>query len=208
MKNGIYLFFVKVLTVLGTDLFCLIWVFLTAFLGAVLCLLKVFNKLEKTRANAIYLTIAVCNYSFNFLVTALTLTDIKAIIFYTASALFLTAIISVVYLSFYPKKEEDQDLIELIDREIEKEELPPFSVEKIRVQEEKKQDRAEVDFTHVKNVIERLDYYNLSATEKKQVKNLKETVYLAENEGVDGLTRQKINDGLSDLLKIMSRHGV
>jgi hypothetical protein len=104
------------------------------------------------------------------------------------------------------RKQKDEELIDLIDKEIEEKE--PFCVVEKRVVEEREEPKKEVDFLHVKNVLERLEYFNLSPTEKKQVKSLKESVYIAEREGITKDNRQKINDGLSDLLKIMSRYGV
>ena len=65
-----------------------------------------------------------------------------------------------------------------------------------------------VDFTHVKNILSRLEFYNLSPTDQKQVGELKASMYRAENFGVDKETRSKINDGLGVLLKIMSKYGV
>lgn len=64
------------------------------------------------------------------------------------------------------------------------------------------------DFSHVKNVIERLAYFPLTPFEKRQVKDLEVTVKRVEL-GEDGLDlKNKINDGLGALLKIMSKHGV
>jgi hypothetical protein len=66
----------------------------------------------------------------------------------------------------------------------------------------------EIDFSHVKNVIERLAYFPLTPFEKRQVKDLEVTVKRVEM-GEDGLDlKNKINDGLGALLKIMSKHGV
>ena len=66
----------------------------------------------------------------------------------------------------------------------------------------------ELDFSHVKNVIERLDYINLSTADRRQVKELQLNVYQAENGVLTGELKTKINDGLGALLKIMSKHGV
>ncbi len=78
----------------------------------------------------------------------------------------------------------------------------------IRPAPEKRESPPEIDFSHVKSVIERLEYYNLSQMEKKQVKELENALLIAEKSGEMQGVKQKINDGLGALLKIMSKHGV
>ena len=80
----------------------------------------------------------------------------------------------------------------------------PFS----NIDENPKKDSDGIDFTHVKNILSRLEYYNLSSTDQKQVGELKASVYRAENFGVDKETKSKIRDGLGALLKIISKYGV
>lgn len=65
-----------------------------------------------------------------------------------------------------------------------------------------------IDYSHVKGILDRLDYFSLGPSDKKQVRELK--TYLAEaEEGEAGADlRDKLNDGLGALLKIMSRYGV
>ena len=66
----------------------------------------------------------------------------------------------------------------------------------------------DLDFSHVKNVIKRLEYYSLSQQEKQQVEELKGCLCDAERgDGEQGL-KAKINDGLGALLKIMAKYGV
>lgn len=64
------------------------------------------------------------------------------------------------------------------------------------------------DFTHVKNVIERLNYFPLTPSDKKQVNELQITIERAELGEEFPDLKNKINDGLSSLLKIMSKYGV
>ncbi len=66
----------------------------------------------------------------------------------------------------------------------------------------------EIDFSHVKNVMEKMNYYPLSPSEKKIITDLETSISLAENEGADSLLKSKINDGLGALLKIMSKYGI
>ena len=83
------------------------------------------------------------------------------------------------------------------------------NVENIKpcVNTHKKGDDA-IDYTHVKNVIERLEYFPLTPFDKRQVKELELNVRLAESgENLPDL-KNKVNDGLGALLKIMSKYGV
>ncbi|MBO5068596.1 MAG: hypothetical protein J6C62_09420 [Clostridia bacterium] len=65
----------------------------------------------------------------------------------------------------------------------------------------------DLDFSHVKNILSRMEYYNLTPNDKRQVKDLE----CAINQGEVQLTpslKEKINDGLGALLKIMSKYGI
>ncbi len=85
-------------------------------------------------------------------------------------------------------------------------ELP---VEKIKcVEKEGKLESALLDYSHVKHILSKMDYYPLSVADKRQVKDLSLAVNSAEN-GDDGADiKKRINDGLGALLKIMSKHGI
>jgi hypothetical protein len=65
-----------------------------------------------------------------------------------------------------------------------------------------------LDFTHVKNVLKRLDYYSLNPTDKRQVRELETLIFKAENGEQSKEIKQELNDGLGALLKIMSKYGV
>ena len=75
-------------------------------------------------------------------------------------------------------------------------------------QNQKKTNAKEVDFSHVKSVMDRLSSVALLPSDKKQIKELESVVRTAEATGVDGALKSKINDGLSALLKIMAKYGV
>lgn len=64
------------------------------------------------------------------------------------------------------------------------------------------------DFSHVKHVISRLDDFGLSATDKKQVRELQTAIARAENGENVPEVKRCVNDGLGALLKIMSKYGV
>lgn len=73
---------------------------------------------------------------------------------------------------------------------------------------DKKENSLEIDFSHVFSVIKRLEYYNLTQSDKKQVVELEKTLRTAQQSGDYKSVKQKINDGLGSLLKIMSKYGV
>ena len=64
------------------------------------------------------------------------------------------------------------------------------------------------NFSHVKKVMERLQYFPLTTTDKRQVSDLQVTINMAERGDIIPDLKNKINDGLSVLLKIMSKYGV
>ena len=66
----------------------------------------------------------------------------------------------------------------------------------------------ELDFQHVKNVISRLDYYELKDSDKRQVKELENALLSAERGAFDLDVKSRINEGLGALLKIMSKYGI
>lgn len=65
--------------------------------------------------------------------------------------------------------------------------------------------KPKTDFSHVKNVIERLNAFPLSTADKKQIKELEDGIILIENGAIEDYG---INDGLGALLKIMAKYGV
>ena len=85
-----------------------------------------------------------------------------------------------------------------------------FSAEPIKITTKpvEKERLPEVDFSHVKNVIKRLEYYNLTALDKRQVSQLENAIRSAENGASDIKTKEGVNEGLGVLLKIMSKYGV
>ena len=68
--------------------------------------------------------------------------------------------------------------------------------------------RVDIDFSHVKSVLERLEPATLSYADRKQIHELEVALYSAENGKTGDDTKTKINEGLGNLLKIMAKHGV
>ncbi len=65
----------------------------------------------------------------------------------------------------------------------------------------------EIDCSHVKNVIARLDYFGLKESDRKQIHDLEASISEAERGGGSEELKDRINDGLSSLLKIMAKYG-
>lgn len=134
---------------------------------------------------------------------------------YLAISIALTLTYFGIIFSLQEKKENKNELDEFIDQQIELP-IPLEQRDKVfRVEEEKlkaspvqeKSKTQEIDFSHVKSIIERISLLSLTQADRKTVKELEFSVISAEN-GDDRIeTKQKINDGLGALLKIMSKYG-
>ncbi len=68
--------------------------------------------------------------------------------------------------------------------------------------------KSEIEFSHVKSVLNKLEYYPLKEQDKKQAKDLENAIYFAEQNGLNPELKEKINDGLGALLKIMSKYAI
>ncbi len=66
---------------------------------------------------------------------------------------------------------------------------------------------SDINFSHVRNVIARLNYFGLSQSDRRMVQDLESWLLQAERGDKDREVKEKINDGLSNLLKIMSKYG-
>ncbi len=103
-----------------------------------------------------------------------------------------------------------------IDEQVKKEQRTPsvpirqVDGERIVLKEmpENNNSAPEVDFSHVKSVIKRLEYYNLTPSDKRQVTELERSIFTAERNGITPEIKESVNDGLGALLKIMSKYGV
>lgn len=105
-------------------------------------------------------------------------------------------------------REIDEKAKEQSQNEIVKESIIPPIVEKIVTKPVEREKPPEVDFSHVKNVIKRLEYFNLTPNDKRQVKELESAIISAEKGVCDLKTKESVNEGLGCLLKIMSKYGV
>jgi hypothetical protein len=71
----------------------------------------------------------------------------------------------------------------------------------------KKKDK-EIDFSHIKGILNRLEYYPLKEQDKKSALDLEKAILEAEENGLDKNLKQNINEGLGALLKIMAKYAV
>ena len=66
----------------------------------------------------------------------------------------------------------------------------------------------DIDFSHVKNVLSRMETVALSAADRRQMHELEYLLFrLEKGDGSDDV-KQRLNEGLGNLLKIMAKHGV
>lgn len=70
------------------------------------------------------------------------------------------------------------------------------------------ENRSEVNFSHVKSILDKMEYYPLTQADRRVVKELYSCINLAKNGEDISELKTRINDGLNDLLKIMSKYGV
>ena len=100
----------------------------------------------------------------------------------------------------------EQKLKEEREEEIIKESVVKTAV--LRCKEEQENKMPTVNYAHVKSVIKRVNGYDLSATDKRAVRELEIAVYDSENNPSGKEERARLNDGLNALLKIMAKYGV
>lgn len=75
-------------------------------------------------------------------------------------------------------------------------------------EQESENQKESLNFSHVKNILKKLSNYSLNQTEKRQVEELSESMYFLENGQETKETKDKLNDGLNSLLKIMAKYSV
>ncbi len=128
-------------------------------------------------------------------------------------ALIFSGIIFILPTKRLKVKDSERNLAKLIDQSVrELEPIKEKTVEKIVCQptreNEQEINKFELDFQHVKLVLQKLEYYPLSASDKKIAQELEQNIEDAQRYGFSTAVKSKINDGLGALLKIMSKYGV
>ncbi len=109
--------------------------------------------------------------------------------------------------------DKQRNLARLIDEQVRcARKQTPVEVQSLKCEKQQplncEVERFELDFQHVKSVISRLEFYPLSAPDKKIVRDLESAILTAEQGEFSPLIKSRINDGLGALLKIMSKYGV
>ena len=210
MNGLIYNLINRIYNSIGADgIFLAIFVLLTV--TAVVLIISARNNAEQVKkikifSALIFLGLILIHAGLELLLKSFTFTIIS---------LGVAVIYLAIIYSIPPKKakftEKQLDLARLIDkkasdlkqeREVcEKIELKPVE-ENIRVEDK------ELDFSHVKSVINRMEYYSLGQNDKRQVYELEQALNEAEKNGLNDSIKNRINDGLGALLKIMSKYGI
>ena len=113
------------------------------------------------------------------------------------------------YLSDKAKEQQERDdLCAPTDKPCESKvkSVMPEVITASKQKENKAQD--DLDFSHVKSVLSRLEYYSLTPADKRLMKELESSLLTAERQEITPKLKEKINDGLGALLKIMSKYGI
>lgn len=164
------------------------------------------KKLALVVLDCVWVTAGIClSYFVSYLVTGYVLLA-------CFNALCCYAVFCVPYKRASINRKQ-KELVRFIDQEIKKQpEQPTLKpvLDKIVLKPEQdfSADKTDLNFSHVKNILERLDFFPLSSSDKKQVGELRVNLNQAERGVKDGDVKRKINDGLGELLKIMSKYGV
>ena len=103
------------------------------------------------------------------------------------------------------KRQEEQNVINELPKESEVFCSPIIKAESQKIPVNNKK---EIDFSHVKSVLNKLEYYPLKEQDKKQAEQLEKAIFTAEQNGMTPVLKEDINDGLGALLKIMSKYAV
>ena len=109
------------------------------------------------------------------------------------------------------KKVDSKEFIKFIDQKIAEdkpEDLSQLTERKECFDEEKMEVVDGLNLSHVKNILKRLDYFDLSQSDRRQVREVEMAIFQAERRFDDLEVKEKLNDGLGALLKIMAKYGV
>ena len=144
--------------------------------------------------------------------------DVQSIIMLSISLLFSLPFIIRIDKKKVEKadRQKEKDFIKFIDKQIfpNTTNSPSIITAQEKEQSVKEQTVIEnnvkdgLNFSHVKNILKRLDYFDLKENDKRQVRELESTLFLLERGDDRFETKEKLNDALNALLKIMARYGV
>ncbi|MBO4594443.1 MAG: hypothetical protein J5697_01935 [Clostridia bacterium] len=126
--------------------------------------------------------------------------------FYLGLGLIFSVFLFVVREKKRKVTQEERNFIDYVDEEILKSEEEEFKEPKPTKKPKAKKER-DPDFTHVKSVIKRLSAMDLSQTDRREIREFESVIYQAEKSGAYSMLKEKINDGLGLLLKLMAKYG-
>ncbi len=213
MKNSIYNLISSILVVVDGGWVFIISLILEFALFLTVTLLTLLKKMYALKRRAWYFigSLSVLALELVFLSVGFELSFFYATLF--VNLLFWTVVV------LLPErkvkiKENHRQLARFIDESVDNLQAEQEEMEKsqpitpIKEEPDCVEQDFELDFKHVKTVIQKLEYYPLTASDKKVVRELEDSIYNAENIGFTREIKNKINDGLGALLKIMSKYGV
>lgn len=195
---------------------------LTALNSIILIFLRLCGKAGKRSFFALVGFSAFCLFfscALLFASPKITATEITVCIFATLAVYALISVpVIVVFICEKGANTSDNEqayqFVRKIDDQIkaqESVETPPIytSTQILRcVEEKEKERRSQIDFSHVRSIIDRLNEYELSSNDRHAVRELEIALFDAEKRGEGVEIKARLNDGLNSLLKIMAKYGV
>lgn len=192
----------------GLIFFCVFVAIIFLFILQLILIKVCPDGIKRTRI--IFLSLYLLNFlvlvSISLIDTTFYTLDKTAICFVTFGV--ETACFSLLLVKKKPIKitENQKKLVNALDEKIEKTENEFREENPIDIAGEDASE--EINFSHVLSVLDRLKFYPLNQTEKKQMMELSFAVNKAKGGTISFGLRNEINEKLSDLLKIMSKYNV
>ena len=196
----------------------LLLVFGAVFIGFIVCLfISIFKSEYGLIRRAWFIIIVLLFYS---LIKAraefLGETDYSSLMLFFGASLFLPLYFIRIKNAEKRKYDGDKrDFVRFLDSKIKsaesgimKSKSEERTTETITAKERVESKPSGLDFSHVKNVLARLEPALLSYSDRKQIHDLELALYSAERGENGEEIKSKINEGLGNLLKIMAKHGV
>lgn len=192
--------------------------FITVFVLTVLCVVISLRKNNYSINKRLWVLLCLLSISLiDFWIEHFILGEIKYLVLLVAIELISLALCLFVHKKEREISDEKRSLANFLSKCAVKENYNPIKENKdyeIRSEVIKAEPRAQksvkddIDFSHVKSVLKKLDYYPLKEQDKKSAKELENAIIEAEENGLDARLKQNINDGLGALLKLMSKYAI
>ena len=202
--------FERIIGNLGIDTIEIVVLVVVGVLFLSFLLLKIFVRSFENKGTELFLLSTFCiSLLYRY---ALIVFEKSVSVFILLLAIICLLAIPIKCVGKKPKKQdESKEFIKFIDEKIAEQEKKPIinDMEIVEPIEEEKSETVDgLNLSHVKNILNRLDYFNLSQADRRQVRELETVVFQAERHFDDLEIKEKLNDGLGALLKIMAKYGV